>query len=98
MVVHPDHRYSNESERDNQDIYDLKLKKPFGLHGLYKIIQRCKGWTYAGDFVNPANIWHLMFFCDHTWESWFQNKISRKFSNHLQVQITNHKKLDPLSF
>ena len=31
--------YSNESERANEDIYDdLKLKKPFGFHGLYKNI------------------------------------------------------------
>ena len=31
--------YSNESERDNQDIYDdFKLKKNFGLHGLHKNI------------------------------------------------------------
>ena len=25
---------------------DFKLKKPFGLHGLYKIIQRCKVKQY----------------------------------------------------
>ena len=35
MAVDPYHRYSNEAERDNQDIYnDFKLKKPFGLHDL----------------------------------------------------------------
>ena len=34
------HRYSNEAKRTNLDIYDdFKLKKPFDLHGLYKIIQ-----------------------------------------------------------
>ena len=44
MAVDPYYRYSNESERANQDIYDdLKSKKPFGLQGLYKIIQRFKG-------------------------------------------------------
>ena len=33
VVVDPLHRYSNESERTNQDIYDdFKLKKPFDLH------------------------------------------------------------------
>ena len=37
MAVNPLHRYSNESERTNWDIYnDFELKKPFGLHGLYK--------------------------------------------------------------
>ena len=31
------YRYSNKAERVIQDIYDdIKLKKPFGLHGLYK--------------------------------------------------------------
>ena len=36
--------YSNEAERANWDIYDdFKLKKPFGLHGLYKNIQHFKG-------------------------------------------------------
>ena len=35
MALDPQHRYSNESERANKDIYDdFKLKKPFGLHGL----------------------------------------------------------------
>ena len=34
--------YSNEAERANYDIYDgFKFKKPFGLHGLYKIIYQC---------------------------------------------------------
>ena len=37
MVVDQQQRYSNEAERANWDIYDdFKLKKPFGLHGLYK--------------------------------------------------------------
>ena len=37
MAVDPYHRYSNEAERANEDIYDdFKLKKPFGLHGLCK--------------------------------------------------------------
>ena len=37
MTVDPAHRYSNEAERADQDIYDnVKLKKPFGYHG------RCK--------------------------------------------------------
>ena len=36
MAVDPQHRYSNEAEIANWDIYDgFKLKKPFGLHGLY---------------------------------------------------------------
>ena len=34
------HRYSNEAERDNQDIYDdFKLKKPFGLLVYTEIFQ-----------------------------------------------------------
>ena len=37
MAVDPLHKYSNESERANKDIYDdFKIKKPFGLHGFYK--------------------------------------------------------------
>ena len=36
MAADPIHGYSNESERDNENIYDFKLKKPFGFHGLYK--------------------------------------------------------------
>ena len=39
MAVDPKHRYSNEAERANWDIYDdFNLKKPFGLHGLYQNI------------------------------------------------------------
>ena len=41
MIVDQYRRYSNESERPNLDVDDdFKLKKPFGLHGLYKTIQR----------------------------------------------------------
>ena len=38
MVVDPLHRYSNEQEKNNLDIYDnyFKFKKRFGLHGLYR--------------------------------------------------------------
>ena len=37
MAVDPQHRYSNESERLNEDIYDdFKMKKPLDLHELYK--------------------------------------------------------------
>ena len=37
MAVDPKHRYSNESERADQDNNDdFKLKKNFGLHDLYK--------------------------------------------------------------
>ena len=37
MAVNPLHRYSNQAERANLDIYAYyKLKKPFSLHGLYK--------------------------------------------------------------
>ena len=33
--------HSNESRRANQDSYDnFKLKKNFGLHGLFKIINK----------------------------------------------------------
>ena len=39
MAVGPKHTYSNEAERAIWDIYDdFKLKKPFGLHDLYKNI------------------------------------------------------------
>ena len=38
MAVEPGHRYWNEADRANYDIYDaFNLKKPFGLHDLYKI-------------------------------------------------------------
>ena len=37
MALDPYHRYSNEPERANSDIFDdLKLEKPFGLHDLDK--------------------------------------------------------------
>ena len=37
MAVDTQHKYSNEPERANQDIYDdFKLKKPFILHRLSK--------------------------------------------------------------
>ena len=40
MAVDPYHRYSNESERANEDIYDdFKLKKHFGYDVFYKLIQ-----------------------------------------------------------
>ena len=43
MVVDPQHRYSNESEKANENIYDtFKLKKTFGLHDFYNKIQRFK--------------------------------------------------------
>ena len=39
MAVDQSHRYSNKAERANHDIYDnFKLKKIFGLQGLYKNI------------------------------------------------------------
>ena len=44
MAIDTQHRYSNESERANEDICDdFKMEKPFGLHGFYKRIQRFKG-------------------------------------------------------
>ena len=36
MAVQPQHRYSNEEERANRAIYRVQIKKPFGLHSLYK--------------------------------------------------------------
>ena len=43
----PLHIYTNEAETDNWDIYDdLKLEKPFGLHGLYKYISAL--WVLKG--------------------------------------------------
>ena len=44
MIVDPEHRYSNESERASSDIYDdFKLKKPILVSMFYtKIFQRCK--------------------------------------------------------
>ena len=39
MAVDSQHKYSNEAEWANKYIYDdFKLKKPFGIHGLYKNI------------------------------------------------------------
>ena len=35
MVVDIKHRYSNESEKANYDIYISNWKKSFGYHGLY---------------------------------------------------------------
>ena len=36
MAVDTEHRYSNEAERANWDIYDdFKSKIPFGLHVFY---------------------------------------------------------------
>ena len=36
MAIYPSIMYSNVTERANYAIYDdFKLKKPFGLHGLY---------------------------------------------------------------
>ena len=47
MAVDLWHRYSNESERANKDIYDdFKLKKLFGFHDFHKKIQRFKGYTH----------------------------------------------------
>ena len=44
MAVNPLHRYSNESERANHDIYDnFELKNLFNLHGLEKNNPRFKG-------------------------------------------------------
>ena len=52
MVVDPEHRYSNESEREV--IYDdFKSKNLSGLHGLYKIIRRSKG--YAERELSPMS-------------------------------------------
>ena len=42
MAVALEHRYPNEAERANWDIYDdFRLKKPFGLHCFYKNISSC---------------------------------------------------------
>ena len=38
MAADPWNRYSNEAERAKKEIQDFKLKKPFGLHSLYKNI------------------------------------------------------------
>ena len=45
MAVDPHHRYSNESERPNQDIYeDFKLNKTlWSPWCIYKNTQRCEG-------------------------------------------------------
>ena len=44
MAIVPQHRYSNKAERPSLDIYDgFKLKKNFGLHGLYKNILALPG-------------------------------------------------------
>ena len=44
MAVDPYHRYSNESEKANWDIYDyFKLKKTFDCDVFYNLIQRFKG-------------------------------------------------------
>ena len=46
MAVDPYNKYSNEAERASKDIYDdFKLKKTFGLHGLYKNISALQGLT-----------------------------------------------------
>ena len=44
MAVDPWHRYSNKSERANEDIYDdSKLKKNLVAMFFYILIQRFKG-------------------------------------------------------
>ena len=57
MVVDPSHRYSSEAERANKDIYDnCKLKKPFGLHDLYKINSVLLGCSHEFDCINPSSV------------------------------------------
>ena len=44
LVADTKDRYSDESERPYKDDYDdVKLKKPFSLHGLYKHISADSG-------------------------------------------------------
>ena len=44
MAVDPSHRYSNKSEKDNEDIYDdFKLKKPCGRDVYYKLNTALQG-------------------------------------------------------
>ena len=39
MVVDPQHRYLNDAQSANKDIYDdFKLNEPFDRHGLYETI------------------------------------------------------------
>ena len=52
MAVEQWHRYLNEAERHNWDIYDdFKLKKPFDLQGLYKNISALEGLTDSVSWV-----------------------------------------------
>ena len=46
MAIDPQrHRYSNEAERANQDIYDdFKWKKLFGFYGLYINNSALQAW------------------------------------------------------
>ena len=44
--------YSNKTERANWDMCDnFKLKKPFGLHGLYRNILALQGLKRWNTFV-----------------------------------------------
>ena len=58
MAVDPYHRYSNETERNDKDIYDdFKSKKPFCLHRLYKIFQRFEGSDlFVGAALTRVNV------------------------------------------
>ena len=51
----------------NWDIYDeFELKKPFDLHGLYKIIQRCKGYNivvYIAYVIFKLSLSTVFFLC-----------------------------------
>ena len=46
------YRYSNESERADEGIYDdVKLKQPFRLHGLYKNMSELQGLSQRSHIV-----------------------------------------------
>ena len=64
MAVDPQHRYSNETERTDQDIYDdFKLKKTTLVSMLYtEIIERFKGLSIT-TYGTPMFIIHAFCAC-----------------------------------
>ena len=66
MAVDPQHRYSNESEMANEDIYDdFKLKKPFSSHGFCEIISAFQGLTDKYIHINPLPLAAQKYFDKH---------------------------------
>ena len=76
-AVDPEHRYSNESERVNEDTYDdFKWKKIFWSPWIIqKLCQRFKGWllqlakcAHNTHFVYIYHFLYLYYFVIHAYD------------------------------